>query len=204
MSRAFVFVAAIGRKFGLLTVVDDKKSSWMVRCECGDVFSARRDYVIRGLTKACRSCGQKTHGMDGTKIYNVWAGMKQRCNNPQSHAYSRYGGRGIKVCEAWLKFENFFADMGECPENKSLGRIDNDGDYSPENCRWETAKQQIRNRSNTRLYAYQNRMATLGELADEKGMPVKQLRYRIEVEGMTIDEAMAKPYQPRTKVSQST
>lgn len=138
-----------------------------------DQFSKSRDGkfgpVLKGSCKACDSDRARTsrmaswpdgvaprrgyvkHGMEGTPTYNSWSSMIQRCTNPHAHNYKYWGGRGISVCERWLKFENFLEDMGERPEGLTLDRVDTHRDYGPSNCRWATHVEQARNRTNTKL-----------------------------------------------------
>lgn len=91
------------------------------------------------------------HGMSKTRIYDLWVTMIQRCKNPNATGYAGYGGRGIKVCERWLAFANFYEDMGDKPDNCSLDRIDNNGNYCKENCRWATHAEQAVNKRKKRL-----------------------------------------------------
>lgn len=125
--------------------------------------------------------------------------MVMRCHNVAHVGYDRYGGRGIKVCERWRKFANFYADMGDPPEGKTLDRIDNNGDYTPENTRWADSKMQNRNRSSNSLHTVNGVTKTIAEWAEIKGMPPRQLRLRMTTNGLTMEQALAIPYKPYRK-----
>jgi hypothetical protein len=147
-----------GQKFGRLTVMAYVGSSlWRCRCECGVIKSAPANSLTSGRTRSCgclhreaaRITGSTigvTHGETGTPTYTCWAAMIRRCYNPNAVQYRHYGGRGIKVCTRWKSYVNFRDDMGRKPDGLSLDRIDVDGDYCQENCRWATALMQTRNR----------------------------------------------------------
>ena len=124
---------------------------------CGTPFRARMAHIIAGATRSCgceraRLSGERgrkqltTHGQSKTVTYQTWEGMLQRTTNPNYHHFQYWGGRGIKVGPRWKKFQNFLKDMGERPPNMSLDRINNAGNYEPDNCRWATAKEQADNR----------------------------------------------------------
>jgi hypothetical protein len=133
-----------GQTFGRLLVSNylgaDK---WRCKCECGKTSSACTDKLVSGKTRSCgclgveiRAARSLKHGMAQTLTYMIWATMKARCSNPRNKEFKNYGGRGIKVCDRWIDFAAFFADMGECPPGYSIDRGEVDGNYEPGNCRW--------------------------------------------------------------------
>jgi len=114
-----------------------------------------------------------------SKSYWSWANMIQRCNNKTRDCYQNYGGRGISVCRRWLKFENFFADMGERPEGTTLDRIDNDGNYEFGNCRWATPKQQNRNQRGNINVTLEGKTQCLSVWTRALNLPYDTIRHRI-------------------------
>ncbi len=126
-----------------------------------------------------------------SKTYQCWQDMQQRCYNPNCKKYSIYGARGIKVCDRWLEsFSNFLEDMGEKPDGFSIDRIDNNGDYSPENCKWATPKEQALNRRTNRFIEYNGERLTVTQWADKLGMVHNVLRKRLEL-GWTLEKALS-------------
>lgn len=148
-----------GQRFGRLLVLKKNGScstgaKWLCLCDCGKECTHIRGNLLRGGTVSCGCYALErstTHGMSGTRLYVNWVQMMKRCKNTKSSKYKNYGARGIKVCDRWLDFSNFYADMGEPPTPKhTLDRINNDGDYEPLNCQWSESITQMNNRTVSR------------------------------------------------------
>jgi hypothetical protein len=141
-----------------LTKDNRKRHHWVCECKCGQVRTIVQYRLTGGYSTMCKPCGQKKGSKGATKhgnarregwsrTYRSWKSMRARCYNPRTNHYSYYGGRGITVCPRWRwSFKNFLADMGERPSDRTLDRIDSDGNYEPGNCQWATKKEQTANR----------------------------------------------------------
>lgn len=156
-----------GQRFGRLSVIERCPSSggagqqlkWLCQCDCGNMTTVLSYLLRMGSTRSCgclvlehaKTMSKTKHGQWQSRTYHTWEGMKQRCLNPNATRYPTYGGVGIIVCESWLFFENFYADMGDRPEGKTLDRINPFGNYEPTNCRWATPKEQSNNQRRHQL-----------------------------------------------------
>jgi hypothetical protein len=197
-----------GEKFGRLTVIGvgagKKAKAWLCKCDCGEDIVVITSKLNTGHTRSCGClkseawlmCVNKiniTHGKHGTPEYNAWKNMKKRCLNPSHKSYPNYGGRGIKVCNRWLEFKNFYKDMGERTSSiHSLDRINNDGDYEPLNCRWGTRQEQNNNKRTTRFYNFYGTNKTLAEWSRIVGISHAALFDRLK-RGWTLHQTLTTP-----------
>ena len=166
-------------------------------CDCGEIKEFSRSNVILGKSKSCGCLAKeltsersKTHGMSKSPVYAVWARMWSRCTNPIVDRFPQYGGRGISVCESWNSFEGFFRDMGDLPSpSHSIGRKDNNGNYEPANCRWETRAEQANNTSRSAFIEWHGKKMTIAQWAEETGIPYATISQRKD-SGMPVEKIM--------------
>lgn len=190
-----------GRKFARLLVIDDPGHGAFVdcKCDCGKLHRVRRYGLLTGNTRSCGCYSLEVHskqeGKSNSRLYNIWRGMKKRCHNPNDRAYHHYGGRGIYVCDEWrnsfLAFEKWSLEHGFC-EGLSIDRIDNDGPYSPENCRWADATTQGNNTRLCHRVTWKGETHTITEWARLIGIERRTLAKRI-LDGWDIERAFTQP-----------
>ncbi len=199
-----------GSVFGRLTVLREQGRNakqnrlWLCRCECGTEITATTARLRNGNTKSCGCLSRDhaaakarernyRHGMARTVEYQTWKGMIQRCTNPAAPDFACYGGRGITVCRRWLEgFENFYADMGPRPDGFSLDRIEVDGDYAPENCRWASNLRQQNNRRSNHFLTVAGKTQSIADWAREYGLSDATISGRIK-RGWDADRAVTTP-----------
>ena len=194
-----------GATFGRLTAVErcanmGRFVAWRCACKCGATVNVRSGSLQSGNTTSCGCTHREQvkrqftkHGASRTPEHCVWVLMRDRCNNRNNSKFAYYGGRGIVVCPRWNDFATFLADMGSRPTPMhTLDRIDPNGNYSPENCRWATRKEQARNRGITKRYERNGETKSLGEWAELVGKPYMVVYKRLW-RGWTLEDALTKP-----------
>ncbi len=198
----------LGQRFGRLIVdralsVDRGDTRWACTCDCGRATESAGRHLVSGNKKSCGclqiEAGAKTrrhgHSADGkiSPTYRSWVAMKDRCARPTNPDYANYGGRGIVVCDRWLTFEEFLADMGERPKGTTLDRFpDRDGNYEPGNCRWATITQQNRNTRSNRTITVNGVAMTVAEAAEHFGIASGTIFHRLRA-GWSQTDAATRP-----------
>lgn len=197
----------------MLYECDERKGgrvTWHCRCDCGNKIDVRGGDLASGRTTSCgcykreRSAEAHTvHGMNrqGERhpVYRVWAAMLTRCENSNFSAYKNYGARGIKVCDEWHDAKVFidWALANGWQKGLTLDRINNGGNYEPDNCRWATRKENNRNKRNNRLITFDGKTQTMVEWADELNIPYYTLKHRISTYHWSIERALTEPIRGR-------
>ena len=175
-----------------------KKVIWQCKCDCGRETFVSSAHLISGHTRSCgciqreavKSLDNSTHKDSKSATYYTWNSMKSRCYNPKNDSYYRYGGRGIQVCDRWLNsYENFLEDMGHKPDECSLDRINNDGNYDPTNCRWATIYEQANNMSNNVRMEYSGEIKTISQWARTLNIPRDKI-YRRHKSHESLDKIL--------------
>ena len=194
------------QRFGFLVALclgekqrKDTGAWWLCRCDCGNEKHLPSHDLVQGKIMSCGCqhealkdlAGRVTHGRSGgnDRTYRIWQAMLNRCRNQDTPNWKDYGGRGITVCERWTVFESFIADMGEALSDRSIDRIDNDGHYEPQNCRWATRLEQANNARNNVRITYDGETLTRSEWERRLGLGKTTIRSRLR-SGKSLAEAM--------------
>jgi hypothetical protein len=170
---------------------------WRCECECGKRKEVLGSLLRNSMTQSC-GCLQKEsiskvnfkHGMAKSNIWSIHRSMMDRCYSPNNKAYKHYGARGISVCDRWHDFESFFKDMGNKPDGMSLERVNNNGNYSPDNVIWADSKTQANNRTNSVMLTYNNRTQTMAQWCEEIDLKIATVWARLNKYGYSVEQAL--------------
>ena len=195
-----------GQKFGRLTALyrlhnyHKKDAHWLCVCKCGNLKEIRLDHLQNGNTQSCECLAKEAtskrslkHKRCNTRLYHIWTSMKRRCYNKTAKEYKYYGARGIAVCSEWKDdFMSFYtwSIANGYNDNLTIDRIDVNGDYEPNNCRWATPKQQARNRRNNRTFTYNGETRCLSEWCEILGLNYHTISVRINLHKWSIEKAL--------------
>lgn len=182
---------------------------WLCKCDCGRESVVLRNSLVSGKTKSCgclrlecsvqMGAANLRHGMSKSPEYKVWSCMRDRCSKPDHPNAKNYFARGLRVCERWQLFENFYADMGPRPgAGYSIERKNNDDGYSPANCKWTTRKEQASNTRVNRFIEYDGKRMCLKAWAEENGMSIQVLSYRLD-QMWPMERALSQPVGKRSR-----
>ena len=215
------FIDLTGKKFNRLTVIrraydKDKHASWLCKCDCGNETVVLGKYLKNGRIKSCgcfrkeylkekmnemnKSLGKETHGQTESRLYNIWCGMKSRCENKN---YEHYGKRGISVCEEWKKSFISFRDwamQNGYTENLTIDRIDVNGNYCPDNCRWATYLEQARNKTKNIKVTINGVTKCVAEWCEEYGILQTTVYQRVTNFGWNYYDAITTPVRTRNRM----
>lgn len=208
----------VGNKYGRLTVIERVENNkfnfaqGLCVCECGKYTKVPGNSLRSGNTKSCgclndeirrNTCRTRstTHGMTHTRLYQIWNNMKQRIKNEKNPRYTYYGGRGIKLCKEWERFEDFrdWAFNNGYNDELTIDRINNDGDYSPQNCRWTTQYTQSNNKRTNVFIEYKGKRQTIAQWAVELNINVPTLWMRLYHYKWTVEKSLTCPVAKRRR-----
>jgi hypothetical protein len=202
------FIDITGNKYNRLTVIkrigtsNNGQVRWLCQCDCGNYTEVSGGNLKNGSVKSCgcivteNNKKRATHNMTNTRLYYIWCDIKNRCTNQNLECYKNYGGRGIEVCNEWKNnFLNFYnwAMQNDYQKNLTIDRINNDGNYEPNNCRWVTMQKQSYNRRDSYMITINNKTKCLAEWCKIYKIPYLTVYMRITKRGMKPYDALTKP-----------
>jgi len=200
-----------GQRFGKLVAIErvgttSHHALWRCKCDCGNETETISSSLIKGITKSCGCLNKQftknlnyTHGMTNTRLFRIWTGMHNRCNNSKDDNYSYYGGRGITICDEWSEFLPFYnwAMSNGYKVGLTIDRINNNGNYEASNCRWTTAKAQANNRRNNLWYEFRGQTKTISQWSTIYNLQYDSIYTRVKKYGWSIEKALLTPVKIR-------